>query len=485
MKILLLCPPIREHDAPREFPTGLGLIAQVLRSNGHQIQVLDLNALRLSPGETRERLQKLDFDACGIGGLITVYSHVKRLASLVKEIRPGTPVVMGGGVASSVPELILIKTQADVVVQGEGEETAVELFHALESGAPLSSVAGIYYREDGQVRFTPPRPPISDLDELPFPAWELFPMSIYLRYPIYGIGRDINLITSRGCPYSCTFCYQLFHHRSFRARSASLVIEEIARLKREYDVQYISFEDDLFIASKKRVYQFCDELERRRLPLRWNCAGRVNVVDRELLKRMKSAGCTRILYGLESGSQRILDEYRKGVTVAEAKRAFLLTKEVGIEPLYTFMLGAFGETRETAQETIDLCRELNIPLSSVHLTTPYPGTPLFDEAVARGKLKVDTWDNRERFVESLGDASKLTVNLTEMKDDELLDLRDKMRRETFLAFKRPGLVSNLRRRWRVYGVKGFLNLGQRPRIHHYGISTPSFEGQKHHQELVK
>ncbi|MFQ6112095.1 MAG: B12-binding domain-containing radical SAM protein, partial [Nitrospinota bacterium] len=384
MEVLLIYLPHRLHDAPRHFPLGLGILAEVLRLRGHEVKVLDINGERPGRGEVWRRLRGCSFDVAGIGGLTSAYSYAKWLLPLLKRRNPSAKVVAGGSLASPLPELFLKNNpSADAVVMGEGEETLPELLAAWERGDDLSQVKGIAFRRNGDVVHTPPRPPIADLDSIPYPAWELFPMEVYLRHPVVGIGRDMNVITSRGCPHGCTYCYRLFG-RGYRFRSAGKMVEEIAILKERFAIDFVSFQDDCFVANRKRVLDFCEMLEASGLGVKWSCCGRVNICDEKMLCRMKEAGCVSVSYGIESGSQRILDIIKKGVTVEQARRALRATRRLGLRAPVSFMLGVPGETPETIQETIDFCREEKIPLQSIMLATPYPGTPLYAWALERG-----------------------------------------------------------------------------------------------------
>lgn len=453
-RVALVFGPHRTWDAPRNFPTGLGILATVLREAGYDVHVVEVKAERLSREAVLGRLAAFDPDVVGFGGLITTYGYAKWLTGALKRWRPDLPVIVGGGLGSSVPELILRRMPVDAVVIGEAEDTILDLLPALVANEGLDGVAGIAYREGDEVpahgmpggtalrkttvaetaapapvceplpgvRFTAPRPPIRDLDRLPFPAWDLFPMEEYLKHPVVGLGRDMDLVSSRGCPHRCTYCFQVFGRR-FRARSAEHIVEEIRLLHSRYGLDFVSFQDDCFVVDKPRVYAFCDLLDRSGLRIKWSCCGRVNLVEADLLARMKSAGCVSVNFGIESGSQTMLDRMKKGVTVEQARAAVRLVRAAGMRCPTSFMLGAPGETRQTAWETVRFCQDLAIPLSALMLTTPYPGTPLYDEVKAAGRIA-----DEEAFVESLGDCVDFTINLTEMTDGELLALRDEMLR---------------------------------------------------------
>lgn len=424
MNILLIFPPIRENDVPRNFPTGLGLIASALRNAGYNVTVWDVNGWRYSKQEVMDMIKSADFDVVGIGGLIPVYKYVKWITPYLKERNPNCKIVAGGPVGTYLAELVLMKNDVDIICDGEGENTMVELAGALAAGHDISTVPGIYYKdEDGNVARTPAREVIQDLDTIAFPAWDLFPMEeTYMKNPVVGIGRDMDVISSRGCPYLCTFCAPSFG-RKYRYRSPQHILEEIRELKARYDVDFISFQDDLFVTNRQRVFDFCGELTRSELfkKIRWSCTGRVNLVDEPLLQAMKDSGCVSVSYGIESGSQTVLDGLKKAFRVEQAVEAIRVAEKVGLRHPSSFIIGSPNETRETLEETVQFAIRANIPVQALMINTPYPGTPLFYEALKKNKIK-----DLEPFVLSLGDALDMTVNLSDIPDEELLRLRDEM-----------------------------------------------------------
>lgn len=425
MKILFINPIIRRKDDPRHIPLGLAILAAVARQNGHEAQVLDINAHRYTQEEVKKNLRNLKYDVVGIGGIVSVYREVKWIAEFLKAIHPAVPIIVGGSVGSSIPELILEKTKADVVCIGEGEETLLEYLEALRKGRSYEQVKGLAFKREGRVCFTPSRPLISDLDRLPLPAYDLFPIEIYANNPAVSFGRELDFVSSRGCPYNCIFCYQMFG-QGFRTYSNDYVINIMEHLKKQYDITFLYFGDDEFIANKKRVFDFVKKKMENKFisEIRWNCSGRVNLADLDLYRLIKSAGCTFIGYGFESGSESILKKIRKGITNAQQKEAVKITRASGIRLGCSFMLGFPWETYETAQATVDLCVEAQIPLSALMFAVPYPKTGLFDYCWERGILNES---NLENFILGLDDAVDLHFNITEnFTDKQLIELRDKM-----------------------------------------------------------
>ena len=418
--LLIIFPPIRTWDSPRNFPTGPGLIAAQARNAGYRVAVMDANGLRLTDQQVLQEIEDRNPAVIGIGGLITTYAWVKRLSAQIKAAHPDVPIVLGGSVGSSIVETALTRTDVDIIALGEADHTILELLPALLNSTPLDQIPGLAYLHHDQVVRTPDRPLIDDLDELPFPAWDLFPMDVYLQNPVVGVGKDIDIITSRGCSFDCRYCYKIFGRR-YRGRSAEHVVGEMEALKTNYDVDFISFQDDCFVIDKKRVYQICDLIDRSKnlSGIRWSCNGRVTVCDLELVTRMRASGCISVAYGIESGSEKILRNMNKQVTLKQAAQAIECSRAAGVRTPLAFMMGYPGETRATVMETVNFCKQLNIPLTAMTFTCPYPGTALYQQLRAAGKLPGD----EEELVLRMGDAVDLTINLTDMTDQELLALR--------------------------------------------------------------
>lgn len=423
MNILLINPPCR---SPNMVPLGLGYIASVLRNSGHKVNILDINAYQYSDGEVEDKIKAMEYDCVGIGGLTTTYKYVKWLSGLIKRWRPETPIVAGNMVVTAQPQLLLKNSKVDIAIIDEGELTAQELFSALSEGGDLSGINGLWYKKDGKICQNPNRPRIKDLDKLPFPAWDLFPMHIYLKNPIhieFGL-KSINVCAVRGCPYCCSYCSRPFG-RSVYARSADNIIEEIKEAKHRYGVEYVAFSGDHFLVNHAWIFELCEKIIRTKLKVKWGATGRVNLIDKKILWTMRNAGCICLGYGFESGSQRILNNMDKRATVEQAQEAIRLTRETGIYVLSSFMFGMVGETKETIQETIDFIKRMRIPEDRLLFTTPYPNTPLYELARRMGRLPLD----EDKYVESLGEMHHTClVNLTDFSDNELLRLKEEAER---------------------------------------------------------
>jgi len=432
MRILLINPPVRHYM----FPIGLGYITSTLRDEKHNVSVLDIDGCMYPKETVREKLKDYDFEAVGISGIITTYSYVKWLTSVIKK-EYSVPIVAGGTGITSIPELYLKRTDVDIAVIGEGENTTKEVFNALENSKNLKNVKGIAYREKGHIVQNPFRELIENLDKIPYPAWDMFPMEWYITHGVWPAeaeaSRQMSILTTRGCPYRCKFCYHCFQGLKPRFRSPDNIVNEMKILVEKYRAKFFNFADDLFVLNRKRVLDLCEKIKKEGLDVKWGAPGRVNLVDRELLKSMKSAGCVFIGYGIESGSQLILNNIDKQVTVGQAKNAIRLTREAGIYPDCSFMIGYPGETTATLRETIDFIKEMDLPLEGgFFFTTPYPSTSLWSDAKERGLIPDD-----EALIMSYGEMSqKLLVNFTDFKDVELIALKKNAEREVYTYYLR-------------------------------------------------
>lgn len=439
MKILLINPPIREWSKPNVFPLGLGYIAAILLQEGYRVDVWDINACRFSKEEVEDKVRHADFDVVGIGGIITTYKYIKWLAGIFKKYHPEKKLIIGGSVGTSIPQIMLKRNPVDIICMGEGEETVKELMRTLEKKKDLSEVKDICYKDDaGKIYINPRRAVIENLDTLPLPAWELFPMDVYLQNPVGAPNRNkwidgsadkatplsMNISATRGCPYQCIYCYHDFMGERYRNRSPQSVVGEIKILYERYNILYFHFIDDEFALRKDFVYEFCRLIKSFNSEIgnkiTWGCTGRVNLVTEDMVATMADAGCVLLGYGIESGSQKMLDLIKKRVTVEQAKQAVRWTQQHMGWVSISLMIGYPGETRETIQETIDFCNELDLTPQTVFFLTPYPGTELYQMALKQGKIK-----DEEEYILNLGEqGEKVNANFTNFTDEELYAIQE-------------------------------------------------------------
>lgn len=376
MRILLINPP--QSTRYPQPPLGLASIAAILEKHSYHVEILDANALALSESEAAERAGGADI--VGITAMTPTINSAIRIAQEIKAAASDSLVILGGPHATILPtETLADIPQIDIIVRGEGEETIIELVNALSRGKDLSSVNGIAYRKNGVIETTPARPPISNLDALPFLAYHLLPMSQYRLHPPYGREAPfMAVITSRGCPYDCIYCSKPVFGTKFRTQTPKRIVDELSYLKQNFRVKEIKFYDDVFTLDKEGTIRLTEELNQRGLHIPWSCETRVNLVTEELLTMMRKAGCYMIAYGIESGNQAILDGLRKRTTIEQAEKAVKATRHAGIQTVGYFMLGSPGETPETIRQTIEFAKNSGLDFAQFSVTTPFPGTDLYE-----------------------------------------------------------------------------------------------------------
>jgi radical SAM superfamily enzyme YgiQ (UPF0313 family) len=420
LKVTLLYPNFGTGHRSLYFPQGLAYVAAALENAGHEVAVVDMEGNDLDSPEAFRLISDSRPDMVGFGGMITRYKIVRELGRQLKREMPNVFLMAGNSGATTVPELYLKSAGMDAVVSGEGEITAVELADALNARSDWRRVPGLAFLDEaGHTVFSPPRPLLDNLDLLPWPARDLFPLEKYLvsRDHRGKTERHLEIVASRGCPHGCVYCYHIYG-RTIRRRSPESIVDEAVHMVEKYGIQYTGFPDDLFTSDKAFVLETCRLLKQRLPGIGWSCLGRASTVDREMLRAMREAGCDWISYGVETGSPELLRRMRRTVTPEQCLDAIRMTREEGIFPEGSFMIGMFGETRETVAETVEFCKQADITAPMLFVT-PYPGTPLFEEARSMGLIP-----DLEAYVLSLEAADRLLVNLTDMDDDELHSLRE-------------------------------------------------------------
>jgi len=389
-KVALINPP--QSTKYPQPPMGLALIAAVLGREGYQVTLLDANALRLQPEGIAQLVT--DADVVGLTAMTPTVTAAISIVRYLKRAKPDLTIILGGAHATLLPkETLAAAPEIDIILRGEGEETFIELMRALEYKQPLKNVSGISYREDGKVINTAARSPTTELDSLPFLAYHLLPWQRYKPHPPHGRTFPFAaIITSRGCPYRCSYCSKPIFGNKFRGQSPERVVKEVAYYKEKFGIKELAFYDDVFTLNKKRAYAIADEIIKRGLKICWTCETRVNLVDKELLRHIKQSGCYAIAYGIESASQEILDALNKDITFEQVEEAVGIAQEVGLQIIGYFMIGSPGESPETVAKTIQFARRLNLDFAQFAITTPFPGTKLY-ELYLDGKKGDISWEN--------------------------------------------------------------------------------------------
>lgn len=391
MRILLIAPPYALEEYPLP-PLSLSYLSGSLLAHGFEVEILDLLTSKASADKIHRKLQQYQPQLVGITGVTMTFPAAARILRVCKQFDPSITTVMGGQHATFAAEDAFHRAPwIDIVVAGEGDATVVEMASALDKGTDVGKVAGLYFHRNGKAIKTAPRPLIDNLDGLPVPARHLLPLSKY-----HALGAACSVISSRGCPYGCIFCTTpRMYGRKVRFRQPVRVVDEIEVMHREYGFAQINMVDDTFTLNRPHATELCRELIRRRLPITWSVFSRVDTMTPEILNLMHEAGCTCMLFGVESGNEEVLRNIKKGITPEKVRNGVKMATEAGIGVFASFILGLPGETPERARETlafaIDLSERWGIQFG-FHYLSPFPGTELFDQATEMGiRIMTQNW----------------------------------------------------------------------------------------------
>jgi len=385
-----------KHITNRSPSIGLLLLASKAREIGYATEIIESDLEGLSPEVVAQRVLDKNPKFVGITLFTVGVFNASIIAKIIKEKNPNIYVLVGGPHISSMGyETMERFTEFDVSVIHEGELILENLLRTIENGDSLEGVNGIMYRDsDGTICKTTPPPSIEDLDSLPIPAWDLLPNFPHGYLPaIYDYPRApvATYSASRGCPFLCEFCDTSTFGGKIRYNSPKHVHSIMKHLSEVYGVKHLQFVDDLFVAHNARVIEFSKLLIEDKIDMTWSCTARVNTVKQETLALMKEAGCWEISFGLESGSDWLLDEMKKSQRVETAEKAVKWTHEAGIRVKGLFMLGYPGENQESIQLTKDFIKR--IPMTTMNLSkfTPYPGSPIYKKLYG-ASIREEDWD---------------------------------------------------------------------------------------------
>ena len=404
------------------FPQGLAYVAAVWRNAGHDVTVYSQDVYHWSESHLQGLLDNEVFDVVGVSVIGGYYQYRKliKISEAINRSKHRPFYVLGGHGPAPEPEYFMKKTQADVIVIGEGEVTAMEILDALEKKRSMASVRGIAYNDNGKCKRTGPRAQIENIDEIPFPAWDLFRMDHYtlMRMPhIKNSERCMPVLSGRGCKFTCNFCYRM--DKGLRERSIENILEEIRILSTNYNVSYISFSDELLMSSEERTVDICEGILKSGLKFKWECNARLNYAKPDILKLMRKSGCVYNNYGIESMDQKTLNVMKKGLTVKMIHEGIQNTLDAGISPGFNIIFGNIGESREALHLGVDFLLKYDdhSELRTIRPVTPYPGSPLYDYAIKNGLLK----DCEDFYENKHVNSDLLSVNFTHLTDDEFHD----------------------------------------------------------------
>lgn len=383
------------HITNRTPSLGLLYLAAQARHDGYQVSIIESDIENLSTQQVAERLIKANPNFIGITLFTVGVWQAAEIARKVKRKCPNIQILVGGPHISSMSmETMERFPEFDIAVIHEGEHVLSELLPVLNQGLEPKDVKGLIYRSGDELIKTPPALSINDLDSLPMPAWDLLPNFPQAYLPaIYDYPQDpvATLVASRGCPFLCKFCDTSTFGAKVRANSPETVFGMMQTLQQKYGIKHVLFVDDLFLASRVRTLALCDLIIENKFKMSWTCTARVDTVKPDVLARMKEAGCWEISFGLETGSDELLQKMEKAARVVASEQAVRWTHEAGIRTKGLFMLGYPGETTETIELTKAFVRR--IPMSTMNLSkfTPYPGSPVYREIYGTN-IRDDHWE---------------------------------------------------------------------------------------------
>lgn len=418
MKILMVVYDNASYTT--SFPMGLAYLAAAARNAGHQVSVYQQDIFHWPDEYLTEYLDQHDYDVVEVS-VIGGYYQYHKLLSLSKAInasqnRSQFKYIIGGHGPAADPEYYLRKAGTDAVGIGEGEITFVELMEAFEGKRTMESVDGIAFIDDtGKYIKTKPRTLIQNIDEIAWPAYDLFDMTYYpmFKYPnMLPNERSMSILSGRGCIFTCNFCYRL--DKGFRPRNAKSIIAEIEFLKKKYNITYIAFMDELLMSSRKRTIELCQAFIDANINVHWLCNGRLNFADIDVLEKMKEAGCVFINYGIESLDDKTLEVMHKHLTREMIIQGVENTLKVGISPGLNIIYGNINEPLEAIDDAVEFLLKYDdhAQLRTIRPVTPYPGSELFDYAVEHGLLKdtADFYENKHT------NSDLIAVNFTKYSD---------------------------------------------------------------------
>lgn len=398
MKVLLVTPPppLRERYFATP-PLGLMYLASALRFRGHHVKILDSFSFGREIESLSNVLKREIFDIVGISGMSLQHNTILKTAEICKKIDPRIVVAVGGPHASALPSLLLEDDNIDFVFRGESDYAFPSFIHAINDPNAWQNIQGLCFKTDSGFHISPPAI-VADVDSLPFPAWDLIDVQKYVGYHhgfFYEREPIGEIMTSRGCPYPCTFCAaHVVHSKMWRPHSPERVISDIDRLVKEEKIQELHIEDDNFTLDIKRAKKIFEEIIARQYNLKINFPNgiRIDRLDGELLELMRESGVYSVTFGVESGSPRILERVKKNITLNFIEKQVKKIKEFGFFTQAFFILGFPYEEKKDVEKTIEFALKLDLDAAFFGTYVPLPGSEDFEELVKLGKARLDRMD---------------------------------------------------------------------------------------------
>lgn len=375
----------------RMAPIGILSIAAYLAEKGFEVKVADCRVPAARANEAIKKMLLFKPDMAGFTATTSGFIDAYRIAEALKNADPGIRIIFGGVHVSALRGSILENfTCIDYVINGEGEKAMAEL----AAGASLDSIQGLVYRNGSGIKDNGVRTDLCELDSLPFPAYNMlegFPKTF--QPPLFNYPKfpSATMISSRGCPYQCSYCDRSVFRKSFRYNSADYLYGQMAFLKKEFNIRHIFFYDDLFTFHRNRIEEFCGLMRKKPLHMTFNCAVRVGHIDDDLLRMLKAAGCWMVSIGMESGDPGLLARHKSNMKLEEVKSTVRSIQRCGIRVKGLFMMGLPGETEQSIRKTADFIETLELDDVNMTKFTPFPGSPIYKTVREEGEFKED-WE---------------------------------------------------------------------------------------------
>jgi radical SAM superfamily enzyme YgiQ (UPF0313 family) len=375
----------RERILP---PLGLMYIASALENIGISVKILDAFVLNFSHEKVIETIKKESPKFIGIYSNVLNFNECKKLIKSIKKLLPESYIILGGPFSSSFPYYSMKEIpELDFCIIGEGERTIIDIVQKIDKKSLIENIKGIAFRKNNKIHITKKCNLIKDLDSIPFPARHLIPIKKYKFLPHeFRYTPITTMICSRGCPFYCSFCSKSVFGNKYRVRNPKAVISEIINVINDYSIKEILFLDDTFGLNKSWNEKFCGLLIKEKLDITWSCETRIDIMNKKILLKMAKAGCWSILYGLESGDQRLLNLLNKRITIDKIRKVVSLTKDANISVRASFILGLPTETKQETIKTIKFAKLLNPIYAQFHLLAPFEGTQIYDICKKEGKI---------------------------------------------------------------------------------------------------